>query len=135
MLGVRERVWVEEGDALRKTCNPVKSASEDAALVLASAANAGTPTSGVAGNLPPATRTVVPPKTGWAEHTYYVAEVSINQYNPIWRAIFYSGAIVDGSPAAYGRAWSAMSSSPVSMHELHYLRILHAIDGIGGGLW
>jgi len=35
--------------------------------------------------------TIIPPKEGWQEHTWYLVEVAYNRHNPVHLSLFFSG--------------------------------------------
>ena len=46
-------------------------------------------------------RTIIPPKEGWKEKSYYVIEIARSISNVIYRAIFYTGFLNNGEPWGY----------------------------------
>lgn len=87
------------------------------------------------GGLPPEKRTIRPLLEGWEPRTYYIADVSVNRSNPIWRGIFYSGFLDEkGRPAGYNGVFSGSTEDRTPLEFLHYLRVLSVIEGVGGDL-
>jgi len=94
--------------------------------------------------LPPVNRTIIKPKGGWKERTYYAVLAAFNPTNIVHRAIFYSGYLhvggkfsgPKGTPAGYNQIWSP-SYSPTDnsqdreIDRLHYLKVLCEIPELG----
>lgn len=80
-------------------------------------------------DIPPKKRTILPPKDGWKEKTYYAVLVSVGPNNPKWVAIFHSGFLngPNGEPGGYAKVWSATSDEH-PYHTLHYLEALHELN-------
>lgn len=80
-------------------------------------------------DLPPAERTIIGPKEGWAPETYYVVEVSVGKSNPIHKAIFFSGFLNggEGQPGGYNQIWNP-TSEPQYFSTIHYLRVVEKLQ-------
>ena len=51
---------------------------------------------------------IVPPESGWEEHTWYLVDVSFRGVNPIHRVLFFSGFLndKDNGPGGYNQLYS-----------------------------
>lgn len=87
--------------------------------------------------LPPENKTIIPPKFGWQESTWYLVEVSYRKSNPIHNALFYSGFLngpgLEGErgPGGYNGFIPLngpdFEDLPKKFHEAHYLRVVKAL--------
>lgn len=73
----------------------------------------------------PNKRTIHPPKDGWEKQTYYIAEVSWSDQNPIYRAIFRCGFLTkDGEPSGYSGIMGLDMEDAGDYADLRYLKII-----------
>lgn len=75
-------------------------------------------------NMPPKERTIIPPKNGWEEWTYYIVEASFAINNPIFQYIYCSGFLNGhgGTPGGYNEFYGL--EDPKSISDAHYMKVL-----------
>lgn len=72
-------------------------------------------------------RTIIPPKDGWKEQTYYIVDVAFSPDNVIHRTIFYTG-FLNGNmePAGYNAFW--FHEEIMRYGNAYYLKAIDFID-------
>ena len=74
------------------------------------------------------TRTVIPPETGWKEHTYYQVEVAWSSSNPVHQAILGVGFLgansPDGQPGNYSEIWNHSYDCACDFRTAWYVRVV-----------
>ncbi len=78
-------------------------------------------------DLPPKTRTIIPPAGGWMPQTYYIVEAAFSTVNLIHDYIFFSGFLngEDHGPGGYNHFTGTEDCRKI--HHAHYLRAKEAI--------
>lgn len=76
--------------------------------------------------------TIIPPSSGWKEHTLYLAEVSYNSQNPIHNALVYIGFLDNGKPGNYSGVMKLMPSChdcdlDKKIEEMYYVKIMREL--------
>jgi hypothetical protein len=74
------------------------------------------------------TRTIIPPKEGWKPESYYVVEVAFFAYNPIHRAIYYSGFLMHDNPCGYNQLWNPCYEGKYEIADIFYLRVIEKLE-------
>lgn len=75
--------------------------------------------------MPPEKRTIEKPKTGWKECAYYAVDIAFNRFNPVHRAIFYTGFLdKKGLPAGYNQVWNPTGDNGRNINDLYYLKVI-----------
>ena len=69
-------------------------------------------------------REIIPPKNGWEEQTYYLADVSFSRSNPVHRAIVAIGFLEDGQPGSYSEIYSNRYDRIYQFREAWYIKII-----------
>jgi hypothetical protein len=80
--------------------------------------------------MPPKKKELLMPIDGWQENAYYIADVSMNRSNPIFRALMFTGFLHDGVPAGYSHVLGP-SHDKILIRDLHYLKPRTLIAYIG----
>ena len=63
----------------------------------------------------------------WKERTWYLVDVSYSEFNPIHRALFFTGFLHDGKPGGYNMITSSCYARPFSYREAYYLKVIREI--------
>lgn len=73
---------------------------------------------------------IIAPKGGWKDKTYYIVDVAFSKHNPIHRKIFYSGFTNNGQPGAYSGfgQFGSWEAAYESFGKAFYLRVIRVID-------
>lgn len=71
--------------------------------------------------------TVIPPKEGWEERTYYIVEVAYSKGNLIHKTIFYSGFLSSGKPSGYNCILSPTNDGKYNINDLYYLKVIRKL--------
>lgn len=69
----------------------------------------------------------IPPKGGWEPHSYYVVELSVGKYNPIFSGILYTG-FLDDSGELKRHSVVFMDSKIELLPYFKYLKAIRKID-------
>jgi hypothetical protein len=78
-------------------------------------------------------QTIIPPKDGWKESTWYLVNVSYNKGNPKHKSLFYSGFLTgkDRQPGGYNGLVPLngpdYDEPPTEIHKVKYLRVIGEI--------
>ena len=68
------------------------------------------------------------PEGGWKDGTFYLVELAWNVNNPIHRAIFYSGFLHNGQPAASACLFKPAYEPPATWQaQLAYFNVLREV--------
>jgi len=73
-------------------------------------------------------RTIIPPKDGWKQKTYYIIECAFSKTNVIHKSILYSGFLHNGEPSGYSFIISAGYENIKSFHEAFYIKVLSSFS-------
>lgn len=78
--------------------------------------------------MPPKEKTIIPPKTGWKESSYYICDISFSDVNPIREYIFYTGFLngKNKSPGGYNEIFR---TNGLNIENVHYLKARNLIAG------
>lgn len=81
--------------------------------------------------LPPKERTIIPPKDGWKEHTYYHVLVAYSSSNIIHEAVFQVGFLgansAPGEPGNYSEVWCNSYDRAKHFDDVHYLKVIQML--------
>ncbi len=76
-------------------------------------------------------RLVIPPKGGWKESTWYIAEVSFAIGNPIHKSLLYSGFLTgkDKEPGGYSAlvAYTTPYDGTSHLSDATYIKVLREL--------
>ena len=73
----------------------------------------------------------IPPAGGWKPQTYYVADVSVNPQNPLFRAIIFSGFLngKNGRPGGYAVMLSnSVEDCARHLDSIRYVEVVSEIS-------
>ena len=71
---------------------------------------------------------ITPPRKGWVQLTYYLVRVAFNKYNPVHRAVFFTGFLHEGIPAGYAQVWKGGGyERPYNYDEIYYMEVIKVI--------
>ncbi len=74
----------------------------------------------------PKTQTIIPPRGGWKEHTWYLVDVSYSKNNPIHRDLLYTGFLgQQGQPQGYHALYAQGDCNGIQ--EVSYLKALKVV--------
>lgn len=72
---------------------------------------------------------IIPPESGWEEHTLYYVEVAFNRGNPIHKSLFFSGFLSrNGEPAQYSQLWNPSYEQTYKLSDIFYLKVLDKLE-------
>ena len=78
-------------------------------------------------DMPPTTRTIIPPADGWRPQTYYIVEASFSTTNPIHDYVFFSGFLNGKEDTPGGYNHFDITDEYTEIHAAHYLKVKAAI--------
>jgi len=74
------------------------------------------------------TQTIIGPKEGWKEETFYLVKVKFNQQNPTHKALFYSGFLTNNFPGNYNSIYNPSYEANFPISEVSFLKVLKELD-------
>ncbi len=71
-------------------------------------------------------QTIIPPRCGWKEHTWYLVDVAYNGGNPVHRDLLYTGFLgSDGTPQGYHALYAQGDCTPIG--RVYYLKAIKIV--------
>ena len=83
--------------------------------------------------VPPLTKTILPPKHGWKESAYYIIDCAFSPHNPIHRYVFYTGFLngKNKTPGGYNEIFRTEGRKITDCHYLKTIALIALADEYG----
>ena len=72
--------------------------------------------------------TIIPPKGGWKDRTYYIVKVAFSSGNVIHKSLFYSGFLTDGKPCGYNMIINPTYEEIKDINRAYCLEVIEELD-------
>lgn len=69
---------------------------------------------------------IYPLQKGWKENTWYIVEIAFSKFNPVFKALFYSGFLNEGTftPGGYNRLVGSTLAGKETIKDVYYMKVL-----------